>query len=86
MTTPYLSGDRRSECAHAHPATALCAECGDRFEVRRPWQRFCRPKCKDAFRRRPIASVVPAAVVVDVRAQLQAIDARLARIESALSD
>lgn len=27
-------------------ATAICLVCGHRFDVNRPWQRFCSPKCR----------------------------------------
>ena len=27
----------------------LCEGCGERFEPKRPWQRFCKIKCRNKF-------------------------------------
>jgi hypothetical protein len=86
MPTPYPIDDRRLACKRGHPLTGLCDECGDRFEIRRPWQRFCRPPCRELSRRRRSAQGMPALVVADVRARLEDVEARLTRVETAVRE
>jgi hypothetical protein len=48
MSEAATAVGRLAECVRTHS----CGHCGQTFEPVRRWQRFCRPSCRFAHRRR----------------------------------